>query len=751
VQVAPPAPPPAAPPGQLQAAPQAQPPAPGTQPATAPATPAAGALGGLNFFNVALTEVIDILAQKLKINYILDPKVNGRVTINTYGEIKQVDVRQLLDTILRINGAVMVQVGDLYRIVPAGEAVHLPISPKLSAQNLPDTEEMILNMVFLKYASVNDMKALLDPFMGEGRTIVTYDAANLLIILDNARNMRRTMELIGLFDNDSFATKRVRLFEVENGRPSDLAKELDTVFRAFAMSEKNSAVRFMPIDRINTIIAVAPNPGVFEEVQKWIAKLDVPVKVTAGSIENFVYRLKYGCADTVASAVMQLYGAYGGFGGGYGGYGGGYGGSMYGGGNSPCSGSLGGGPGGGVGGTFGPGNNGFGSGGYGGGAYGGGGYGMGGGYGAYGGNPYMASPYSGAAYQQQVPRINQTPFGPAGAAAATGAGTTGAADMTGSYLGATPGAAPVRAPRIIPNPFDNTILVQATPQEWEQIKKLLEQIDIPPRQVLIEAKIYEVQLSGAFSSGVSAAFNAANASRGESNKFFPSLAGTAVGAAGPGGIALNAAALVGHYRQLAVFLNAQEDTRRSRVISAPSIIATDSIEASITAGAEVPVLTAQGVGTGATVGGTSLLTNTISNRNTGITLSILAHVNPSGIVTMVINQEVSAAEPVSANAAIQSPSISKKSVSTQVTVQDGDTVAIGGVIQETKLDSSAGIPGLHRLPVVGGLFGAKSISKQRSELVIFLTPRIIYDTNQMTEATEELKNQMQKLKKMYKE
>src|SRR5438128_5864804 len=106
--------------------PPAQPPA--TTPAAAPAQPAAGTLGGLNFFNVSLVEVIDILAQKLKINYILDPRVNGKVTINTYGEIKPVDVRQLLETILRINNATIVQVGDLYRIVPAAEAVHLPIS-----------------------------------------------------------------------------------------------------------------------------------------------------------------------------------------------------------------------------------------------------------------------------------------------------------------------------------------------------------------------------------------------------------------------------------------------------------------------------------------------------------------------------------------------------------------------------------------------------------------------------------------------
>jgi general secretion pathway protein D len=86
-----------------------------------------------------------------------------------------------------------------------------------------------------------------------------------------------------------------------------------------------------------------------------------------------------------------------------------------------------------------------------------------------------------------------------------------------------------------------------------------------------------------------------------------------------------------------------------------------------------------------------------------------------------------------------------------VTVQDGDTVAIGGIIQETNTEGSSGIPLLHNLPVVGPLFGVKTSSKERSELVIFLTPRVIYDTNQVTEATEELKDQMKKLKKIYRE
>jgi general secretion pathway protein D len=296
-----------------QASPQTAPPAAvGQSPATPqPArpvnlSPPGQTPAGLNLENASLLEVIDILARALKINYILDPKVNGKVTINTYGEIKPVDVRPLLDTILRVNGAAMVQVGDLYRIVPLSVVPQLPIPPGVNPRDIPDDERTVLDLVFLKYVTVSEISKLLEPFLGESAKMTIYEPANLLLILDNGRNMRRTMQLISLFDSDTLAGQRVRLFDVTNGRPSDIAKELENVFKAFALSEKNSTVKFMPIDRINTIIGVAPNPGIFTEVDKWLKKLDVPVKVTAGSIDNYVYRIKYQRAEIVGAVITQL-------------------------------------------------------------------------------------------------------------------------------------------------------------------------------------------------------------------------------------------------------------------------------------------------------------------------------------------------------------------------------------------------------------------------------------------------------------
>ena len=290
--------------------------------------------------------------------------------------------------------------------------------------------------------------------------------------------------------------------------------------------------------------------------------------------------------------------------------------------------------------------------------------------------------------------------------------------------------------------------MQGTPQEWEQIRHLLDQIDIAPRQVLIDAKIYEVDLQGEFSLGVESFLQQKGASNAAGITTTQLL-----GTAGSAGLALTSGFMVGQARQLLASLTASESTQKAKVLSAPSIIATDSIPASITVGSSVPTLSSEGLSAGVTVGGTNAFVNTVSNTSTGIGLTILARINPSGVVTMVINQDVTAPIPNplpsgSAGSGIDSPSFSQRNVSTQVTVEDGDTIAIGGIINENFTETSQGIPFLHRIPYIGAAFGSKSSTKQRTELIIFLTPRVIYDTNEITDATDELKQKVRGLRKL---
>src|SRR5205085_1729165 len=115
---------------------------------------------------------------------------------------------------------------------PAPANVTVPGGLNLTNASLLEVIDLLARDLHINYIPSAEKSKVLEPFMGESFKMVSYDPANLLIIQDNSRNMRRTMELIALFDSDSLAGQRVRLFEVKNGRPSDVAKELEQVFKA---------------------------------------------------------------------------------------------------------------------------------------------------------------------------------------------------------------------------------------------------------------------------------------------------------------------------------------------------------------------------------------------------------------------------------------------------------------------------------------------------------------------------------------
>ncbi len=733
--------------------PPAQPPAAPAPPVATPpqAPPGPVQMGGLHLLNASLTEVIDKLAQQLKINYIIDPNVaKAGVTLNTYGDPRSLDARNLLDQILRINGLGMVEAGGIYRIVSLKEIARQPlrVQREVNGQAIPEDDQPMLNVVFLKYVGVDELAKVLGQFTSESAYMIPYAPANMLFILDSRRNMRRIMELINEFDSDAFANQRVHIFAVHNARPSDLVKDLDNILKSISLDPKSGTVKFLPVDRINELIAVAPNPGVFSTIDEWLAKLDVPVKVTAGAVGNYVYRVKYGQAPCLALALGQLFGnsAMGG-GGSYGGtYGGGLSGSQYGGGfgggypAAPYGGGYGGGNGGGY-----P-SSPYGGSGYGGG-FGGinssnpGGYGnansfssqfggqnacSGGGFG--GQQPYGAPAFGG--YSAQMP--TGSPIGATGQFLASAQpnvpGTAGA--------GSAPGTASVDAlkpPRIVPNPLDNALLIQADAQQYQGILQMLKELDIPPRQILLEAKIFEVDLTDQFASGVTYFLQQVS---GTYRKPTASLTSAGLGTFSVG-------TLVDAGRELLTTLTLNENKSKVHMVSEPSLIATDSIPASINVGTQVPVSTGS---TTIPAGGNVVTSQSISSQNTGVTLQVNARVSPSGVVTLYIGQQISAIDN-SINTGTGTPAFSQQVVQTQITLLDGDTIAIGGTISDSVTDQVNGIPGLVNLPWIGGLFGSKSKMHSRSELIMFMTPHVILDETNLIEASDELKGRVKMLRR----
>ncbi len=725
------------------AAPAPQAPAPqATAPQTAEPKPIP--LGNMNLENASLVAVIDQLARLLKLNVIVDPAVKGSVTINTYGDASKLDARNMLEMILRINNAGLIPDGDLFRVIPLKSIKSLPMRPEINQKNIPEDDQTVLNLIFLKYVSVDELIKVIGEFKGENSEMMAYAPANLLILLDSRRNMRRTMDLIAQFDSDAFVNQRVRLYEIKNVKPSDVVKDLDNIFKSISLDNKTSTVRFLPIDRINTMIAVAPNPGVFETILDWLGKLDVPVKLTAGTVEINVYKVTYGRAECLEQALNRLFNpgyAGGGYGAGLGansyantntyannGYGTGY---ANGGGNGIAGGGT-------YGNTYG-GAIGTNAGGYGnqnsfnsgfGGAGGCNANGMGGGGGAGYGNGYNNAQAYGypafGGYSAQTPAANATGLPVGSAATATAAGSTGGAS-------ATPQVIP---PRIIANPLDNKLIIQADAQQYQNILKILKELDVPPRQILLEAKIYSVTLSDSFSSNVTAMLNQ-TATNGGIRQFLGSSVASASSS-----LNLSAGMLVGQSRQLLLALSANENRSYTKLLSEPSLIATDSIPASINVGTQVPVTT------GSTVipsGGTTTTSSSYSSQNTGVTLQVNARVNSSGVVTLIINQEISNVSAATTNAA--TPAFDQQVVQTQITMMDGDTIAIGGLISEKYDNQTTGIPGLIRIPWIGALFGSKSVSKERDELIMFFTPHVIFDETNLIEASDELKARVKNLKR----
>ena len=588
-------------------------------------------------------------------NYVVDPQVEGRVNINTLGALQREDLFPLLQMILRINGATAVRTGNFYRIVPLQDVQRLPLVPLIdpAAADLPQDDRMLMNIVPLQYVAAADMTQILTPFLSDGGHLFNQQQGNILIITDSSRSMRRLLELVGLFDSQTFLGQRARLYPVTHSEALRLAAELQEVFSAYALSGGAATVRFVPIERINSILAVTASPGLYPEVQKWMEQLDQPYRESG--IRNFIYKVENAKAEDLASVLSTLHGNV----------------------------------------------------------------------------PYAPYPQAAMAGAGAAPVPGMAPSAQGGAA------TPQMALPGGSFLAAGLAAEPAMLShiRIVPDRVNNQLVIQATAQEYEEIRQTLRDLDIVPRQVMIEAKVFEVDLTGALSSGVSAFLqNRSDAQR----KPTASIAAA---------LNVSVGTLIGKTRELLLFLNAAEARSQARVISAPSLLASDNIAASISVGTEIPMLTSQALVGGAQSQGTNLFTNTIQNRDTGVLLNITPRINSSGLVNLVINQEVSAPL-AAASGGIQSPSIQKRSISTQVVVENGETIALGGIIQETRTFSSNRVPLLGRIPVLGMLFGSTSVSSQKTELIILLTPTVIRNSLEAQRATTELRDKLKELQRV---
>lgn len=288
----------------------------------------------------------------------------------------------------------------------------------------------------------------------------------------------------------------------------------------------------------------------------------------------------------------------------------------------------------------------------------------------------------------------------------------------------------VNATRIVANEATNTLLIHATHAEYQRVLGILHRLDVPPRQVSVEATIVEVALNEELRYGVQYFFEDSDNAFGLTR----STASTAISAAVPG---FNAVFDVANPN---VIVDALDEVTSVNVVSSPNLMILNNESARLVVGDQVPisVQTAQDA-----TSDPDVFVSTVEFRDTGVIFEVTPRINSSGAVILDIVQEVSTIGETDASTG--NPIISQRQVSSSIAVDSGETIALGGLFETRNTRGSSGIPGLSRQRGFGGLFGQKSGRAQQTELLVLITPRIVNDTMDSRRITRSLRERMQNI------
>ncbi|MEM6407171.1 MAG: type II secretion system secretin GspD [Pseudomonadota bacterium] len=289
----------------------------------------------------------------------------------------------------------------------------------------------------------------------------------------------------------------------------------------------------------------------------------------------------------------------------------------------------------------------------------------------------------------------------------------------------------LNATRIVANEATNTLLIHATHAEYQRVLGILHRLDVPPRQVSVEATIVEVALNDDLRYGVQYFFTEG------ANEFglTRSTATNAIGTVNPG---FNA---VFDISDPNIIIDALEDITSVNVVSSPNLMILNNQSARLAVGDQVPISVQTSQDT--TNANPNVFVSTVEFRDTGVIFEVTPRINSSGSVILDIVQEVSTVGETDASTG--NPIISQRQMSSSIAVDSGETIALGGLFENRKSRGSAGIPGLAKQPF-GGLFGRKSGSNQQTELLVLITPRIVNDTMDARRVTRSLRNRMQNIR-----
>jgi general secretion pathway protein D len=260
----------------------------------------------LSFDNADLNEAIAAIAKLSGIKYIVDPGIQGEVTINTAGRIARENLLSVLYLILEANGLTAVKDGEFYRITTGEDASRLPVKLRLQIEGKPAVgkSEIVTQIIPLQYISAAEMSQLLKPFLSDNGIIISHEGSNTLLVVDTGVNIMKALKLVGAFDIGLFEKTNHRFFFLNNVDAEDVVKILEQVF-APTMQGRIDGVKFIPIKRLNSFLALSPDTRIFHKIQQLLLNIDAASEGIDPRI--YVYFVRNGSAIDLANLLNQVF------------------------------------------------------------------------------------------------------------------------------------------------------------------------------------------------------------------------------------------------------------------------------------------------------------------------------------------------------------------------------------------------------------------------------------------------------------
>lgn len=614
-----------------------------------------------NFQDQPIEAVINsVMGDLLHENYTIAQGVKGNVSFSTSKPVDKQQALSILETLLSWTDNAMIRQGQRYVILPASQAVAGKLVPQMPVAK--PSSGLSARLFALRYISATEMQKLLKPFARENAFLLVDPARNVLSLAGTPDELANYQDTIDTFDVDWLKGMSVGVFGLQRASVAELMPELQSLFGPDSGMPLAGMLRFLPIERTNSVVAISSQPQYLSEVGDWIRTID---EGGGNEPQMYVYDVRNMKASDLAKYLRQIYG------------------------NGAIKDDT----------------------------------------------PARVAPglrtTTLSSLNSSGGGLQNTPPPPADEPEATEE---------------TPPAAPDKSleagTRITAQQSSNQLLVRTRPAQWKEIEAAIKRLDNPPLQVQIETRILEVKLTGELDLGVqwylgrlagnSASTTVANASGSQ-------------GALGGGGAGLGATDSLFYSfvsSNLQVALHALETNGRTQVLSAPSLVVMNNQPAQIQVGDNIPISQ-----TTVNTGDADTTLSSVEYVQTGVILDVVPRINPGGLVYMDIQQQVSDAENPGSNSDTPvNPRISTRSVSTQVAVQSGQTVLLGGLIKQDNAESVSAVPYLGKIPGLRWLFGNTSKSKDRTELIVLITPKVITSNGQARQVTDDYRQQMQLLR-----